>query len=287
MAHQLLQAFVQALGRPAPDPAALAAVLQQVVARAHARWPEIQIQGHALVRALASRVPPDADPATTLALLHTDDIYLVAACLDGDAAAVEIFECEHLGRVDGAVARLSLSPETLQEVKQTVRERLLTGQRPLLRNYSGCGRLRAWVQVVAVRTGIRLISARDRERPTRDCHLEQMLGQGGDVELEYMKRLYQGHFKAAFAAAWDRLAPEQRTLLKQHIVDGVSINALAALYNVHKATTARWLQRARHDLLRHTRAVMTDQLRLDTAGFDSVMHLIESRLEVTLRLLAD
>lgn len=291
MTNSLFKDFLTALS-PAcrarvTDKAALMRSLEGLVRSARRRWPTITLETAEFFRALAVRVPEDADPLATLSLLHTDDIYLATACLGGDLQALSLFKAEHLRFVAPAISRLALSPEAVQDVQQTLGEKLLSGPSPLLSNYSGSGRLSGWIRVVALRTGMRYIEKRDKERPTDQAYFERLVSGNTDIELEYMKQLYQREFKEAFATAWKQLEAEQRTLLRQHVIDGVSIQGLAALYRVHKATPARWLQRARADLLRFTRAAMIEKLQINPRGFESVIRLIESRLDITIRLLVD
>ena len=64
-------------------------------------------------------------------------------------------------------------------------------------------------------------------------------------------------------------------------LEGASIDALGALYKVHRATAARWLGRAREQLLSNTRGALSEQLGLADDELSSVMRLIHSRLEVS------
>jgi RNA polymerase sigma-70 factor (ECF subfamily) len=182
---------------------------------------------------------------------------------------------------------MGLQPATIEEVKQQLREHLLVvhGRRsaPLLADYSGAGQLRNWLRVVAVRTATTLVGRLARETPTEDARLERAVGQVRDPELEYFKTLYRAEFKTAFGQALQQLEGRQRTLLRQHLIDGLSIQELSALYHVHKATTARWLQRIRETLLERTRSALREQLGVSPSECQSIMGLIESRLEITLQ----
>jgi hypothetical protein len=56
-------------------------------------------------------------------------------------------------------------------------------------------------------------------------------------------------------AAWEGLGyyGRARNLLRQHVLDGLTIDELARLYRAHRATCARWLADARSELALHTR----------------------------------
>jgi RNA polymerase sigma-70 factor (ECF subfamily) len=105
----------------------------------------------------------------------------------------------------------------------------------------------------------------------------------GDANLEHTKRYYCEEFKQAFSAALRGLSARDQTLLRQHVIDGLSIDQLGALYHMHRATAARSLQRARHALLDATRAHLASRLAVGPRELDSILRLVRSRLEVTLR----
>jgi hypothetical protein len=100
-----------------------------------------------------------------------------------------------------------------------------------------------------------------------------------------MKRQYGPAFKAAFAAAFSALAPRQRTLLRQQVLDGLTIDELGALYRVHRATAARWLERAREALLSGTRTALERELKVSATECESIMRLAQSQLHVSIRRL--
>ncbi len=57
---------------------------------------------------------------------------------------------------------------------------------------------------------------------------------------------------------------------------------------MHHATVARWIANARGLLLEGTRKVLSERLRVSGQELDSIMGLIESRLEVSIaRVLGD
>jgi RNA polymerase sigma-70 factor (ECF subfamily) len=78
-----------------------------------------------------------------------------------------------------------------------------------------------------------------------------------------------------------------RVMLRQHFVDGLTIDELGPLYGVHRATAARWIASAKEDLMTRTRREFMARARLSPKEMASVMRMVQSRLEVTLaRLMA-
>lgn len=96
--------------------------------------------------------------------------------------------------------------------------------------------------------------------------------------------MYRDEFKRAFHAAVEALDDRERLLLRQHALDGLSIDQLAALHGVHRATAARQVQAARQSVLAATQRELIRRLRLARGELASVMRLIASRLDVTLPL---
>lgn len=72
-------------------------------------------------------------------------------------------------------------------------------------------------------------------------------------------------------------------MLRQHVLDGMTIGQLGALYRMHRTTTARTLEQARRFLLAATRSHMRAELDVSSTELDSILRLIRSRLDGSLR----
>ena len=79
-----------------------------------------------------------------------------------------------------------------------------------------------------------------------------------------------------------RTMNRERTLLKQQIVDGLGIDELGALYEVHRATAARWVAAAREKLLLRTRRAFMVRVRISSDECESIMRMVRSQLDVSL-----
>jgi RNA polymerase sigma-70 factor (ECF subfamily) len=97
-----------------------------------------------------------------------------------------------------------------------------------------------------------------------------------------MKQLYRKAFRDAFGAALATMDPREKVMLRQHFVDGLTIDELGPLYAVHRATAARWITAAKATLMERTRREFMTRARLSPREMASVMRLVQSRLEVTL-----
>ncbi len=77
-------------------------------------------------------------------------------------------------------------------------------------------------------------------------------------------------------------------LLRQRSVDDLSIDQIGALHGVHRATAARWLERARVELALATERALQRRLSASAEDVRSLMRLIASRMDASIhRLLAD
>jgi RNA polymerase sigma-70 factor, ECF subfamily len=272
-------------GEGGPERDRLEAVLREITDAASAAWPDVTLAAELFVRHLVSKLPGETVSEQALADLRAGDLYLACACAEGVPAALAAFDDRCLGVVDAAVARMDTARGFADEVKQVVRRLLLVSdgaRRPRIAEYAGRGELRGWVRVVAAREALRLLRGDRREVPVEAALLDRAATDGEDPELRYLKEVYRGQFRAAFREAMASLTDRERNLLAHQFLDGLTLDDIASLYRVHRATVARWLARARKLLLRRTQGTLRARLRVDAEEMESIMRLIESRLDVTL-----
>lgn len=65
----------------------------------------------------------------------------------------------------------------------------------------------------------------------------------------------------------------------------MNIDRIGAVFNVHRATVARWIAAAREGLLERTMARLGERLRLEPADFESLLRVVRSSLDVSLHAL--
>src|SRR5204863_2993549 len=126
----------------------------------------------------------DRDPLDALASLRIADLYLCCACARGDRAALAALERGYFGDVDGALASFRGKGIAPEEIKQQLRERLLTardGGRPRILDYGGRGDLGRWLRAVAVRAAIDAVRQSGREVLTGDDALVDRALPSGDA----------------------------------------------------------------------------------------------------------
>lgn len=279
---------------PPEAPAIPPHALDRAVARGAAAWPDLALAPATFAAYLAARVPDGGDRVAALAAMAIEDLFLACACIVGDRRAISAFT-ERFVRVSVAAAtRAKRGAAGSDDTLQAVLEKLLAPRGelpPRLAEFTGQGGLRAWVRVTVVRASIDLERMQARrivpESTPPDFHLEDH-ATTSDPELDYLKRHYREEFREAFAAALAGLDARARNVLRHHMVDGLSIDQIGALYSVHRATAARWVAGGREALLVGTRAALRERLKLSEGEYASIMRLIDSMLEVSVqRLLSD
>ncbi len=212
-----------------------------------------------------------------------DEIALAHACANGDAGAIRAFEARYFGCIAGIVRKLRLPDDDAHDVAQTLRQRLFVGgpEGAGVLAYAGQGRLAGLVQVAATRIALNL--RRGRQRIADEVEViaaPEPLTAGGDTV--YAKAEYREHIKQAIEDAAAALTARDRALLRLHLVERASIDDVAALYRVHRATAARWIQAARDTLTTHTRKNFLATVALDTHDEAALASLVESQLTLSL-----
>jgi RNA polymerase sigma-70 factor (ECF subfamily) len=263
----------------------LGPLLADCVARATRAWPNVTVAEDQFVRAIAERLAGDA-PARSLGAMQTDDLYLACGCAAGDPGALAGFEQRCSAAIARAIATTGASRSERADLGQVVRQRLLVapadGGAPRIASYSARGPLPAWARVVATREAARMLSRVRREVAAGDDDLASLIAGDDDPEIGYLKRLYRAEFKRAFHAAVEALDDRARLMLRQHALDGLGIDRLAALHGVHRATAARWIDAAREAVLAGTHRELVRRLQLSRSELASMIRLIHSQLDVSL-----
>jgi RNA polymerase sigma-70 factor, ECF subfamily len=214
------------------------------------------------------------------------DLELCFFALRGDPTALKTLHVQHFGSMDPHLRRLGLDPGEVDDVKQVLLRTLLVASEdtpPRLEQYDGRGPLQAWLRVAAVREGLKVLRKKKREVPIDEADMLLDKAAPADPELAYMKALYRDAFRAAFQESVAALDDRQKTILRQSLIDGLSIDELARLYNTHRATTARWVQSAREEVVSETRKRFLGKLQVSSDECDSVFRMISTHLDVTLR----
>lgn len=214
------------------------------------------------------------------------DVLLALGCIDHDPRALELFEIHVMRAIRASVERACRDGSvSVDDVMQTCREALLIGREggePKLVGYRGRGALTAWVRVVAVREALQERRRSRRVSVVDPIELLADVASTFDDETDYLRQRYGESLRDAVRAGLARLAPEQRLLLKLHTQDGLSIDQLAPMLGVHRATAARRLERARLDGLVYTRAALRERHGLSDSEARSICVALGNEIDMSL-----
>lgn len=234
--------------------------------------------------AAALRHAQGKDAAATLSKVATDDVYLVAGVLAGQTNAVDVYRDACGPDVDRVLRRL-LPESDRVEARQELETRILVGddtRGPALAQYRGSGGVRAWTRAVATRAVIDM-RRRDDRRPQVLPWAEEQGEGSGEEGLELAVGEHVAAIRQAMQQAFALLTVRQRNLIRQSVFHRLSIDELAALYGAHRATTARWLQRARADLSRHLETDFAERIGATPSAAASLLRALRSQADVSIR----
>ena len=238
----------------------------------------------ALVAAFAARIDTQPELARGLPRFRAGDLALAQWAGRGEARAIAAFEAELADVLGRVLARFHRLPA--DELRQRLRIKLFVGaERPArIHDYTGFGFLENWLKVTAVRDFIDLArgEARRRIEDELDDEVLGVVDPATHPALAQARRELGGTVKRAFAAAVAELSPRERNFLRLAHVDGLTLDQIAATYQVHRATVARVLGAARAALLAKTRAAVAAEVGADDDRLDSVVGLLDSRLDLSL-----
>ncbi|HEU4735056.1 MAG TPA: sigma-70 family RNA polymerase sigma factor [Kofleriaceae bacterium] len=274
--------LIAASGLPPAPRKVVATAWHAMLDSARAAWPDVRVDAAQLVEFIAQRLT-GPDVAAALATAPAADLVLAAACAAQEPTAHAAFDAV-LSEVDAAGASTRSPQDLVDDVKQVLRVQLLVpkdGKPAGITGYRGKGPLRGWVRITATRELIRHQRKRAREAPG-ERPLDEALGDAGDPLLSQLKAEYRTEFATALREAIGELDAEDRTLLRQQIVDQLSIDEIGAAFGVHRATAARWLQRARGALVTATRGRLAARLKVSVDEIDSVIRLVQSQLDASM-----
>jgi len=249
--------------------------------RGRQAWPELRLDAETFSAHVLGHLKVPLTPQL-IASLHAEELFLACACAQGEARALELFKRKFQIDVRRILDRMGCTPSTGDEIEQKVWIRLFVGapgSLPKIAQYSGRGSLQGWLRILAARVALNEIGE-SASRAIETSLAETLTLSGADPEVEYFKRLYRSEFQTAFPLAIEALSPRERSTLSQYFTDGLSIDALAALYQVHRATAARQVHRARTKLLDELRRILRERLHVEADALESILRLIESRIEI-------
>jgi RNA polymerase sigma-70 factor (ECF subfamily) len=225
------------------------------------------------------------DPENLLA--RGGDLFLATACAAQLPAAVSQFERTFLAPVPRQLGRVALSAHEEDELRQQLRVKLLVGPTAKILEYKGSGPLGAWVRVCALRMALDLKMAPEVSKRGDNQALDALVAGTTPGETLIDSEEHREAFREALQESLAMLTTREKTLLRLHFLDGMNIDALGALFQVHRATVARWLVSIRSRVLDHVRQRLKLELGASHSEAQSLVRLLRSEVQVSIRRLLD
>lgn len=213
------------------------------------------------------------------------DLYIAAACIAGDPAAIARLDASLPAIIRPVLIRFGMPVSDHDEIVQRVRVALLVRDEAGacgLARYSGRGELGAYLRAVAVRIALKRLEREAQPADDQSQVLALFPDANDSPELALLKQRCHDDLHTGFASALATLAPRERTLLRQHYVDGLTVEVIGRLHRVHRSTCARWIDAARVKILRSIRRHLRAKLGLKAAELETVVALVRSQLDLSL-----
>jgi RNA polymerase sigma-70 factor (ECF subfamily) len=207
------------------------------------------------------------------------DLFLATACASGDTAAIRQFDATFIVGIDKRVARFGLPPDKVDELRQKVRTKLLVGPSPGIRRYRGRAPLGAWLHITAVRVAVDVANLPSATEV--DVDLLDLVAPDETPEIEAVRRQYQDRFRAALEDSFRALSAREKTILRLQVVDGLNIDAIGAIYGVHRATAARWIVGIRARVYDRLRQEFAARWNASSSELRSMVRLLRDQIQIT------
>jgi RNA polymerase sigma-70 factor, ECF subfamily len=216
--------------------------------------------------------------------VHAEDLYLCCAGLLGDDGAVRALRTRHRAVLAGYLRPIDGSPSFLEEVEQRLWDSALVGSieaAPKLASYSGKGPLAAWVGVAAQRIALMIRRSEAAEKRALDTVAVETHLVAADPELAFVKEHLREPLQRAIVQALNALDDRQRMIYSLHVVDGLTIERIGAMYGVSQSTVSRWMAGARAAIVEHARTALRDEMHVPAEEFESLVRLLSSQLDLS------
>jgi RNA polymerase sigma-70 factor (ECF subfamily) len=228
------------------------------------------------VLSIASRAGGNADPIEYVRTLNLDDLYLALACARGDEAAWA--ECSQLHvAFMRDFARRFLKMDAADLVDEVIADLWKRGK---LERYEGRSSLRTWLGAVVAHAALQAGKATVRGgRADRKAAAEHGTTSAAQPESEQSARLLAD----AAAEALTALAAPDKLLLRLYYEQGLTLDEIAPILDVSKATLSRRLKRVRDHVRGNIERITRNRFGLSSDAMRSGVDL--RRLELDLGVL--
>lgn len=276
-------------GSPAATEA-LGVALDELVQRARAEEPTLELPPAGFVRYAGERCQGVETPLEHLAALRAGDLWLAYGCACGHKRALVRFQDRFRADIEVAVARSGNADLSPEDFRQHILSKLFTAlpdAPPRIAEYGGRGSLRGWLRITIVRQVIDFVRRTQRRELGHQVDEVELLGlraATADPELAYARTSFETELREALRDGFASLTARERNLLRHFLIHGLGIDDVARIYDVHRATAHRWRLKAQETLLQATRSALRERLGTNTHELKNAMGSLQSsHLHITIR----
>jgi RNA polymerase sigma-70 factor len=276
------------------------------------KWIVEATRQEAVRRALDKYLTRD-DPqasATTICefidALHADDLCLIVACERGDEAAWRDLVARYEVTVRSAARAACADEVAAEDLTQSIWAELYglrarddgrpTGK---IAYYSGSGSLGGWLRAVVSqlaidehRRGARFVQAEE------DADFDRMIDRAPDERARPFNIKRAGtvnpesalvnsrtvhEIEIVLAQSINKLAPEDRLLIKLYYFDNLTLREAGAVLGVHEATTSRRIARIHAEIRRRVEDILMKEKNWTRRETSAAFAEITSQLEIDLK----
>jgi RNA polymerase sigma-70 factor (ECF subfamily) len=236
----------------------------------------------------------EGDVALLLEHLRPRDLLIALGAIQGNPAARVRLETMLRGVVARATQGINLIDTTHDDLVHDVLTKLLFGNvsetspasEPRLLFYSGRGSLEAWLGVTLTREAMNALRKPTvPTSPMSEFDIDGMVRDKEDPAFHALRARAAPAVQAAIHQAISSCDEADRALLAMHLVDGLTIDAIAASFGLNKSSVSRRIARIRTQIFQTARDSIMSTLSLDDAEFQSLLGDVMSSLDVTLAAL--
>ena len=258
-----------------------------LLATAFERWPRLAPNRESLSVATHAALTAADEPDTLRA-----DLVLAFALANGDEAALSIFEAEFVPQLESALVRAGISADLVDDALQVVRFRLLVAtdnRKARISTYRGRSSLGRWLYVVAIREAPCNGPASngetdDRPRARRRCDRKRWRPRRRSFSSESIAQ----RFRRPSVQPLARSRAKSACFFASTSSEGLSDGEIAKIFDVHRTTALRWVERAVTQLVAKAKVELAHDLSVEGSELDSLLRGLVSHLDLSLgRLLAE
>jgi RNA polymerase sigma-70 factor, ECF subfamily len=223
--------------------------------------------------------------------IHAADLYLAYASARGDVAAQAELETLLMRAAQPVLLRFKLDADRRDELVQRVRVRLnVTGEnasRPRLLSYRGNGPLEAWLRTVTANVVYNFLAAQGSPVDADDAVLCEAASRD-NPELQALVQTHAATLREALQSSIAQLSDRDRAVLRFYVVENLTIDDIGTIYGTHRATAARWVQKAHAVLAANVRREFCVRSGSSEAEFYSLARALPSYFDLSIeRALVD